>query len=122
MDSLQLLQHKAAKIILNRSLHSSATAALTIKNWKPLNIRRKFLRCTHVHKCINNIIDHDLNFLYGTELNTRHKRDLRTNQIKSNSGLYTTQYCLIKQWNSIPMNIIETQFVSIHLKENSGNF
>ena len=85
MDSLQLLQHKADKIVLNKSLHSSATEALTNLNWEPLNIRRKFLRCT------------------------RHKRDLRTNQIKSNSGLHTTQYFFIKEWNSIPMNIRDTE-------------
>ena len=56
-DSLQLLQHKAAKIVFNRSLHSSAAEAMIIFNWKPLNIRRKFLRCTYVHKCINNITE-----------------------------------------------------------------
>ena len=99
MDSLQSLQHKAAKIVLNRSLHSSATETMTILNWKTLNIRRKFLRCTYVHKCINNIIDHDLNILYGTDVdcyNTRHKLNLHTSQIKSNSGLHTTQYFLVK--------------------------
>ena len=57
------------------------------------------------------MIDHDLNFLYGTYVhcyNTRHKLDLRTNQIKSNSGLHTAQYFLVKEWNSIPMNIRDT--------------
>ena len=40
MTSLQVLQNKAAKIILDRPLYSSATHALATLKWVPLEKRR----------------------------------------------------------------------------------
>ena len=40
MNSLQILQSKPAKIILDRTVHSSASAALIELNWKTLEVRR----------------------------------------------------------------------------------
>ena len=36
MSSLQVLQNKAAKVILNRPLYSSSTEALATLKWLPL--------------------------------------------------------------------------------------
>ena len=41
MKELQILQNKAAKLILDRSLHSSSTGALTVLRWLNLEERRK---------------------------------------------------------------------------------
>ena len=53
MKELQILQNKAAKLILNRPLHSSSTDALKIFRWLNLEERRKCHRCIYAYKCIN---------------------------------------------------------------------
>ena len=47
MDELQVLQNKAAKIILDRPLQSSATEALSALKWLDLYRRRNYHRCIH---------------------------------------------------------------------------
>ena len=49
MSSLQVLQNKAAKVILNRPLYSSSTEALAVLKWLPLEKRRFQRRCVHVY-------------------------------------------------------------------------
>ena len=45
MSSLQVLQNKAAKVILNRPLYSSSTEALAVLKWLPLK-KRQFQRAS----------------------------------------------------------------------------
>ena len=47
MSSLQILQNKAAKLILNKPLYSSASDALPSLKWVPLQSRR-YRRCVYV--------------------------------------------------------------------------
>lgn len=47
MSSLQVLQSRAAKVILNRPLYSSSTEALVVLKWLPLEKRRFQRRCVH---------------------------------------------------------------------------
>ena len=63
MENLQILQNKAAKIILYRHPHDSASEALDSLGWKPLHLRRRFHRCTPIFKCLNGLIDFDFNFV-----------------------------------------------------------
>ena len=51
MTSLQVLQNKAVKIILDRPLYSSATHTLATLKWVPLEKRRFQRRCIYVYKC-----------------------------------------------------------------------
>ena len=44
IDRLQVLQNKAAKIILNKPVDSSSTSALASLGWKTLKVRRQFYR------------------------------------------------------------------------------
>ena len=60
MSSLQALQNKAAKIILDRPLYLSASHALATLKWIPLEKRRFQRRCVHVHKCLNGLINHEI--------------------------------------------------------------
>ena len=62
MSSLQVLQNKAAKIILHRLLYSSASHALVTLKWIPLEKRRFQRRCVHtcIYKCLNELITHIL--------------------------------------------------------------
>ena len=67
MTSLQVLQNKAAKIILDRPLYSSATHALATLKWVPLEKRRFQRRCIYVYKCLNGLVEHDMNFIKQQE-------------------------------------------------------
>ena len=59
MSSLQILQNRAAKIILDRPLYSSALHALATLKWIPLEKRCFQRRCVHVYKCLNGLINHE---------------------------------------------------------------
>ena len=63
MTSLQVLQNKAAKIILDRPLYSSATHALATPKWVPSEKRRFQRRCIYVYKCLNGLVERDMNFI-----------------------------------------------------------
>jgi hypothetical protein len=52
-----VLQNKAAKVILDRPLYSSASDALQTLGWKSLSERRRFHRSCMVFKCFNALID-----------------------------------------------------------------
>ena len=56
-------QTKAAKVILKRPLYSSSTEALAALKWLPLEKRRFQRRCVHVYKCINGLINHDMDLI-----------------------------------------------------------
>ena len=47
MNNLQVLQNKAAKLVLNKPLYSSATDALSQLGWLNLNQRRHFHPCLY---------------------------------------------------------------------------
>ena len=73
MTSLQVLKNKAAKIILDRTLYSSATHALATLKWVPLEKRRFQRRCISVN-FIRQQEQHDHN--------TRTKLNLRLPSVK----------------------------------------
>ena len=62
MDTLQILQNRAAKIILGRDLRDSATQALKDLNWLTLVKKRTIDRCIFVYKCLKNLIEFDFGF------------------------------------------------------------
>ena len=91
MAKLRILQNKAAKLILDRPWFSSATSALHELGWKPLSNRRFYHRCLYVFKCLNNLVDYHVNFLYNRDIhnhNTRVKNKLRLPRVKRNWGEY----------------------------------
>ena len=80
MDSLQVLQNRAAKIVLVRPVYSSSTQALLDLKWKELRDRRRIHRLIYVFKCLNSLLDHNYNFTTNSSVHnyqTRHANDLR---------------------------------------------
>ena len=72
-------------------------------------------RCLYVFKCLNNFIDHDINFLYNRDIhnyNTRSKNRLRPLKVKRNWGKY------MMNWNALDEEIITSE----SLKEFKSNF
>ena len=52
MNELQILQNKAAKLILDRPPYSSSTDALTTLRWPNLEERRKCHRCIYAYTTV----------------------------------------------------------------------
>ena len=116
MTSLQVLQNKAAKIILDRPLYSSATHALATPKWVPLEKRRFQRRCIYVYKCLNGLVEHDMNFIRQQEqhdYNTRTKLNLRLPSAKRNWGKQRTAFHAIKDFNSFSQAIRQSVNLNI---------
>ena len=60
---VQVLQNKAAKIILGWPVHSSATGALRTLNWFNLSKGRLYHRYLYVFKCINGLLKSHLSLI-----------------------------------------------------------
>ena len=115
MSSLQVLQNKAAKVILNRPLYSSSTEALAVLKWLPLEKRRFQRRCVHVYKCINGLINHDMDLIRQDVLhrhNTRNKGNFRLPRVKRNWGKQRTQYHAVSDFNSLSQTIKDSRNVN----------
>ena len=115
MSSLQVLQNKAAKVILNRPLYSSSTEALAVLKWLPLEKRRFQRRCVHVYKCINGLINHDIDLIRQDVLhrhNTRNKGNFRLPRVKRNWGKQITQYHAVSDFNSLSQTIKDSRNVN----------
>ena len=114
MSSLQVLQNKAAKVILNRPLYSSSTDALATLKWLPLE-KKRFQRCVHVYKCINGLINHDMDLIRQDVLhrhNTRNTGNFRLPRVKRNWGMQRTQYHAVFDFNSLSQTIKDSRSVS----------
>ena len=104
MNDLQVLQNKAAKIILDRPLYSSATDALVTLKWLNLEQRRSYHRCIYIYKCINGLMDHSMNLLTNSDIhnyNTRNKDMLRLPRVTRNWGKQRVCHHPLKDWNEL---------------------
>ena len=108
MNTLQNVQNKAAKAILNVPYDSSWTEALQTLGWIKLYQRRKFHRCVAVYKLMNNLIDLDSKFLLNKDVhtyNTRRKSDEHLDKVKRNWGKQRFCYHSLNYWNSLPLEL-----------------
>jgi len=62
MVKVQLLQGKAAKLILDKAKHSSTTEAINELDWLVLSERRRQHRLSFVCKCMHGLIDWNFKF------------------------------------------------------------
>ena len=102
MDSIQVLQNKAAKLVLDRATHFSSTQALPGLNWMNLSTRRLMQRCFFMHNFIN---DSERNSMItrGSDYhshNTRSKETIRSIRSNTNWGLLRSFNSALTDWNS----------------------
>ena len=74
MNKIQLLQNKAAKLILNMPKHSSATEVLDLLGWDTLEKRRRSHRLFLVFKSLNGLIDWNFNFIFVKDMHDHNTR------------------------------------------------
>ena len=120
MNELQVLQNKAAKIILDRPLHSSASDALSALKWLNLKQRRTYHRCIYIYKCINGLMDHSLDIVRRSEIhsyNIRNKDALNLPKVKRNWGKQRTNYQAIKDWNNLDSELRNARTLAVFKKK-----
>ena len=108
MQSLQILQNKAAKVILDLPVHSSATDALHTLNWIKLDRRRQYHRSLYIFKCKNNLLSSHLSLLKSYDVhryNTRNSQNFRLPAVMTNWGKQRLGYQAVKEWNALPLYI-----------------
>ena len=113
MDSIQVLQSKAAKIILDRAPHSSSSEALLDLNWMNLSTRRQMQRCLFMHDFIN---DSERNSM----ITRGFKETIRTVRSNTDWGLLRSYNSALTDWNSLPaeMRCLPYDAIKISLLKN----
>ena len=116
MNTLQIIQNKAAKAILDVPHDSSSTNALQTQGWMKLEKRRKFHRCVAVYKLINNLINLQSNILLNSDVhmyNTRRKSDIHLDKVKRNWGKQRFYYQSSNDWNTLPLDLRNSETLAI---------
>ena len=111
MNELQLLQNKAAKIILSLPSFYSSTDALKELCWPTLSKHRLFHSCDFVYKYVNGLID----FKFDTKLindihsyNTRGKSNFYLPRVRRNYG----EQRLLYQGIALNGTVLTSQYVT----------
>ena len=118
MSELQILQNKAAKVMLGHPPRSLSTEALKSLNLKSLSTRRFFHRCIATHKCLIGETDFKFNFTKNQAVhsyNTRRSNDIRLPVPRTNWGKQTFIFHAAKDWNSHPNDLKECNFFYLFL-------
>ena len=109
MHDLQVLQNKAAKVILDLPNYASSTDALKTLGWPTLFQERLVHRYITTFKYIHGLVDHNFNILRNSDI-TRRRNDFRLPLAKRNYGKQRLFYQSAKEWN-----ILEASFKEFKL-------
>ena len=113
MSELQILQNKAAKVMLGQPPRSSSTEALKSLDLKSLSTRRFCHRCIATHKCLIGETDFNSNFTKNKDVhlyNTRRSNDIRLLLPRTSLGKQTFIFHSTKDWNSLPNELKECNY------------
>jgi len=108
LHQLQVLQNRAAKVILDAPLSSSATKALNKLGWHSLTKWRMFHRVMIAFKYLHGQIDFSFNIKSSKDVhdyNTRRKMDVRLPLAKRNWGQQKFVYSIFRDWNNLDPSI-----------------
>ena len=120
MDSIQVLQNRAAKMVLDRAPHSSSTEALADLNWVNLTTRRQMKRRLYIYNLINSDNRNNM-IIRGLDRhsrNTRSKDTVRIIKSDTNWGLLRSLNSALLDWNALPMEMRNLSYnafrISLH--------
>ena len=105
---LQSFHNKAAKIISDLPVGSSASEALNKLKWKPLTRRRTEHRAIFINKCLNNLFSHRFNIEFNKDkhdYNTRSKNNIRKSASSRNWGHWSSTNFASNDWNKLDLSI-----------------
>ena len=108
IGQLQVLQNKAAKVLLNLPPRSSSTGALDHLDRKTLLKRQHFHRCVMMQKYLLWEIDFEFDVRCNSSFHsylTRRSNDLHLPRAHTNWGKQTFIYQASKDWNNLDNDI-----------------
>ena len=124
MHDLQVLQNKAAKVILDLPNYASSTDALKTLGWPTLFQERLVHRYITTFKYIHGLVDHNFNILRNLDIhsyNTRRRNDFRLPLAKRNYGKQRLFYQCAKEWNTLDASLKEINSLLI-FKQNIKSY
>ena len=110
MHDLQVMQNKAAKVILDLPNYASSTDALKTLGWPTLSQERLVHRYINTFKDIHGLVDRKFNILRISDIhsyNTRRRNDFRLPLVKRNYGKQRLFYQCAKEWNFLDASFKE---------------
>ena len=110
MHDLQVMQNKAAKVILDLPNYASSTDALKTLGWPTLSQERLVHRYINTFKDIHGLVDRNFNILRISDIhsyNTRRRNDFRLPLVKRNYGKQRLFYQCAKEWNFLDASFKE---------------
>ena len=108
MNSLQTLENKAAKIILDELPWYSATEALRRLRWAKLQTRRHNHRCTFIYKGINGFVDFNFDLVKNENIHdhdTRRRSNLQLPKARTNKRKHRPTYQASLDFNALKLNL-----------------
>lgn len=122
-DSLQRLQNRAARIVIQRK---NSKDAISILGWIDLKTHRETNKCTLVYKCLKGLVPEYLHDYFSKNsdfhsYNTRRKKDIHLPKCKLTKGQRTFKYSGSLLFNSLNDHIKESNNLSI-FKQHLRNY
>ena len=116
MGQLQVLQNKAAKVLLNLPSRSSSTDALDRLDLKTISKRRHFHHCVMMQKYLSGEIDFEFDVRCNSNFHsylTPRSNDLHLPRVRTNWGKQTFIYQASKDWNNLDNDIKNSKSMSL---------
>ena len=111
MHDLQVLQNKAAKVILDLLNYASSTDALKTLGWPTLFQERLVHRYITTFKYIHGLVDHNFDILRNSDIysyNTRRRNEFRLPLAKRNYGKQRLFFInALRKWNTLDASLKE---------------
>ena len=115
-DRLEMVQRRAARYVLHRyERNASVKEMLEQLDWETLELRRKKARLTMLYKMHYNLVEIDhQKYLEPAGRSSRHmhKFSYKIPASKTNYHLFSFFPNTIRDWNSLPLNVVEAQSVN----------
>ena len=108
ISELQVLQNKAARLILDLPAHLSAAEALKRLGWKPLLRRRKEHHAIFMYKLINNHFCHSIPVTFNGDFHsyyTRSRNDIRKSSATRRWGHWSSVNFSADTWNGLDTSL-----------------
>ena len=117
-DRLEMVQRRAARYVLHRyERTASVKEMLEQLDWETLELRRRKARLTMLYKMHYNLVEIDhQKYLEPAGRSSRHmhmhKFSYKVPTSKTNYHLFSFFPNTIRDWNSLPLNVVEAQSVN----------
>ena len=123
-ERLLKLQKRAARLILKCSFYTPSKEMFHKLKWLPFNDRVTYFKCVFMYRCINGLSSQFYRNVFkfasnSHSFNTRYAKNdnLITPNVRTEIYKHSLYYSSILLWNSLPVEIKQSQSLSIFKRE-----